>query len=117
MATLQSISNWDVDADVVIVGAGLAACVTAIEAVDGDPSAKVVLLEKMPEAKTGGASRCAAGYIYCPPEEDLEKLVAYQQALNVPSEVPESVLRTWAEAVCTQRRWIEKAASAAGMRF
>jgi hypothetical protein len=82
----------------------------AIEAVDTDPTASVVLLEKMSEKMAGGASRCVAGCLNCPPEDAYEKLVTYQRALNEPSEVPEDVLPACAKAVTTQRPWIEQSA-------
>ena len=49
--------DWDLAADVVVVGYGLAGAVAAIEA--HDQGAKVILLEKMPE--DGGISRIAGG--------------------------------------------------------
>ena len=54
--------NWDVEADVVVVGfgaAGVAAAVTAHEL-----GAKVVILEKAPEGEEGGNTRVAGqGYL------------------------------------------------------
>lgn len=52
-----SLQHWDLEADIVVVGWGLAGGVAAIEA--HDVGASVILLEKMPE--DGGISRIAGG--------------------------------------------------------
>jgi succinate dehydrogenase/fumarate reductase flavoprotein subunit len=117
VATLSSVDVWDLEADVVILGSGLAGSVAAIEAFDRDPAAEIVVLEKMAQPLAGGASRCAAQYMYCPPEDRLDDLLAYQRALNEPNAIPEPVLRAWGEAVVTQRGWVERMAQAASMRL
>jgi succinate dehydrogenase/fumarate reductase flavoprotein subunit len=117
MATLESIRSWDFDVDVVVLGAGLAGCVAAIEAFDSRSDLNVLIAEKMPEARHGGASRCAGQYLYCPPSSAFDDLCAYQRALNEPLRIPEPVLRAWATAVTTNRAWIAGMADAVGMRL
>lgn len=114
MSTLAAIDRWDVEADVVIVGAGLAGCVAAVEAYDVGRDVEVVILEKMSEGVHGGSSRCAGQYLYCPPADAVDDLCDYQRALNLPKAIPEPVLRAWAEAVTTNREWIAGMARAVG---
>ena len=76
--------NWDVEADVVVVGfgaAGVAASVTA-----HDMGADVVILEKAPEGQEGGNTRVAGqGYLNTSSAEDG---AAYLTALCGPYTVP-----------------------------
>ncbi|MBI3951320.1 MAG: FAD-binding protein, partial [Acidobacteria bacterium] len=86
------IERWDEEADVVILGSGLAGCVTAIEAYETNRSAKILIVEKMPEHYAGGSSRVSGGALFIP--QDLEALLTYRRALDEPNPVPEDVVRT-----------------------
>ena len=65
--------NWDIEADVVVVGfgaAGVAASVTA-----HDLGAEVVILEKAPDGQHGGNTRVAGqGYLSTSSAEDAAVL-------------------------------------------
>src|SRR5690606_10449536 len=84
MASLAAVGSWDREVDVVVVGSGMAGTVTAIEAYDTDPSAAILIVEKMPEGLAGGSGRCAGGFVYAPDPEDIEDLKTYHRALNGP---------------------------------
>ena len=112
MASLASIKTWDDEADVVVLGFGLAGTCTAIEAVDTDPDANVLIVEKMPEGKEGGNSR-VSGQTLCP-AHDVEKLMDYQRRLNEPNPIPEDLLRTWATKVVEIEPWIERMVAEVG---
>ena len=58
-ASVKLPTRWDLEADVVVVGYGLAGAIAAIEA--HDEGGSVVLLEKMPQE--GGISRTAGGFV------------------------------------------------------
>src|SRR4051812_23108177 len=103
MATLSAVSAWHREVDVLVVGAGLAGCVTAIAAREADPECEVLVLDKLSGEMHGGASRCAAQYLNCPAPGSQQDLMDYQRALNLPFAIPESLLETWAHAVCTNR--------------
>lgn len=107
--------KWQHEADVVILGSGLAGCVTAIAAHDADPSAKIVIVEKMPERYAGGNSRVAGQSIFLP--TDLEQLMIYRRHLDQPNPIPEPVLRAWAEAMVSQHDWIRSMMSEAGFQL
>lgn len=115
MASLNSIQQWDDEIDVLIVGFGLSGAVAAIEAIESDPSASVMIIEKNPERLAGGNSRASGQTLFCP--DDVEATMAYQQAMNQPNPVPEDILRVWAEAMASQESWIERMAAEAGNRY
>jgi len=94
--------QWDVEADVVVVGfgaAGVAAAVTAHELGD-----KVLILEKAPEGQEGGNTRVAGqGYLNT---SSVDKAVAYLTALCGHFKVPEAMVRVWAEEMCRNNDWL-----------
>src|SRR5258708_17472066 len=94
--------EWDVDADVVVVGfgaAGMAAAVTA-----HDLGAKVVMLEKAPEGHEGGNTRVAGqGYLNT---SSVDEAIAYLTALCGPYTVPERMVQVWAEEMCRNNAWL-----------
>jgi len=114
MASLGSVTSWDLEADVVVVGAGLAGTVTAVAAKEADPGVEVLVLDTLNARDHGGASRCAAQYLNCPNPDEVEDLATYQRQLNLPYTIPEPVLQTWAHAVCNNRDWIAENAKAVG---
>jgi glycine/D-amino acid oxidase-like deaminating enzyme len=107
-------TRWDDEADVVVLGFGLAGAAAAIEALETDASARVVLVEKMPERWAGGNSRASAQRVLV--AEDAEALAEYQHALNEPNPVPDDVVRAWADGVVVVEAWLERRAVETGMR-
>jgi succinate dehydrogenase/fumarate reductase flavoprotein subunit len=103
MGTEPSVpQNWDVEADVVVVGlgaAGVAASVTA-----HDLGAKTVILEKAPEGEEGGNTRVAGqGYLNT---SDAEEAAAYLTALCGPFTVPAPMIKVWAEEMGRNNDWL-----------
>src|SRR5215472_5932826 len=98
----QTLQNWDVEADVVVVGfgaAGVAASVTA-----HDLGAKVVILEKAPEGEHGGNTRVAGqGYLNT---ADAADAGAYLTALCGPYTVPPEMVTVWADEMCRNNDWL-----------
>ena len=94
--------NWDLEADVVVVGfggAGVAAAVTA-----HDLGAEVILLEKAPEGEEGGNTKVAGqGYLNA---SSPDKAATYLTALCGPYKVPEEMIRVWSEEVCVNNEWL-----------
>ncbi len=94
--------NWDMEAEIVIVGfggAGFAAAVTA-----HDLGADVLILEKAPEGKEGGNTRVAGqGYLNTANEESA---AAYLTALCGPYPVPDEMIRVWAKEMCLNNDWL-----------
>ncbi len=94
--------EWDVEADVVVVGFGAAGMATAVTA--HDLGAKVLMLEKAPEGQEGGNTRVAGqGYLNT---SSAEKAAAYLTALCGPYTVPEPMVRIWAEEMGKNNDWL-----------
>jgi succinate dehydrogenase/fumarate reductase flavoprotein subunit len=94
--------DWDVEADVVVVGFGAAGVATAVTA--HELGAKVVILEKAPEGQEGGNTRVAGqGYLNT---SSVENAVAYLTALCGPYTVPPKMVRVWAEEMCRNNEWL-----------
>ena len=95
-------SNWDTEAEIVIVGFGGAGAAASITA--SDLGAKVIILEKAPQGRHGGNTKVAAqGYLN---PDSIEGAVAYLTAMCGPYEVPEDMVQVWAEEVCQNNDWI-----------
>ena len=94
--------NWDVEADIVVVGfgaAGVAAAVTAY-----DLGARVVILEKAPEGEHGGNTKVAGqGYLNT---SSAEEAAAYLTALCGPFAVPPEMVTAWAEEMGRNNDWL-----------
>src|SRR5215831_16111079 len=94
--------DWDVEADVVVVGFGAAGVATSVTA--HDLGAKVVILEKAPEGEEGGNTRVAGqGYLNT---SDAKRAAAYLTALCGPYTVPEKMVGVWAEEMCRNNDWL-----------
>ena len=98
----QIVQDWDIEADVVVVGfgaAGVAASVTA-----HDLGARVVILEKAPEGEHGGNTRVAGqGYLNT---ADAADAGAYLTALCGPYTVPPEMVTVWADEMCRNNDWL-----------
>ena len=95
--------NWDVEADVVVVGFGAAGVAASVSA--HDLGAEVVILEKAPEGEHGGNTRVAGqGYLNT---SSAEEAAAYLTALCGPYTVPQAMVQVWAEEMCRNNAWLE----------
>ncbi|MBV6415932.1 MAG: hypothetical protein CMLOHMNK_00455 [Steroidobacteraceae bacterium] len=115
MASLASVQQWDQAYDVVIAGFGLAGMCAAIEAHDLDPDLSILILEKAPEAETGGNSRVAGQSLLI--SRNARALADYQRRMSEFSPIPEDMLQAWAEAMTQLEPWIQERAKQAGAQF
>lgn len=111
--TTKTTSEWTESVDIVILGSGLAGCVSAITAYDTDPDTDVLVIEKMPEEYAGGNSRVAGQSLFFP--SDLENLLKYRRGLDRPNPIPEDVLQVWGEAMVSQHDWVREKMAEAGI--
>ena len=87
------VENWDLHADIVIVGIGLAGYSAAIEAFDRGSSIDILILEKAPEHHRRGNGRVAGQSFFVP--KSREKLKCHMQALCASNPLPEGYLNDW----------------------
>lgn len=115
MASPASVAQWDKQYDVVIAGFGLAGMCAAIEAHDLDPQASILIIEKAPEAETGGNSRVAGQSLLI--SKNAEVLAEYQRKMSVSNPIPEDMLVPWSEAMVALEPWIQARAEQAGAQY
>jgi succinate dehydrogenase/fumarate reductase flavoprotein subunit len=98
--------QWTQEADVVIVGYGLAGASAAIAA--HDVGAKVLMLEKAPEKYKGGNSKVAGNGVFWP--DDIEKAKIYFRAMTgaYMDGISDEMLDVWANEMHANRAWLEK---------
>lgn len=112
---ISKVEEWNVDADIVILGYGVAGGTAALEAQRLDPDAKVIIFEKMPEDEAGGNSRVSGQSLTFP--NDLEDYLKYQRVLNEGNPIPEPLLRAWGEARNAQYDWVDALAREVGFEL
>jgi len=100
---MVSVNKWDEEADVIIVGYGLAGAVAAIEAHDG--GAEVIILEK--SQYPGGCSILSGGMVLCARNADdaTKYLIATQGG-----RVDESLIRPFAQDLADNEEYLRKLA-------
>ena len=95
-------SNWDTEAEIVIVGFGGAGAAASITA--SDLGAKVIILEKAPQGRHGGNTKVAGqGYLNT---DSVQDSIDYLTAMCGYYKVPEDMVQVWAEEVCQNNDWI-----------
>lgn len=87
---------WDAEYDVVVLGIGASGCVAAKTAADA--GAGVLIVEKMPEAQSGGNSK-VCGQLFAYGYDDPDNALTYYKALAGGRDVPEAMLKTIADGV------------------
>jgi len=115
MASPASIQHWDVDTELLIAGYGLAGACAAIEAHDLAPDARVLIVEKAPEAHAGGNSRVAGQSLLI--SHNAEALKHYQRAMSRSNPLPEDLLDWWSTEMVALEPWIRARAAEAGAQF
>jgi succinate dehydrogenase/fumarate reductase flavoprotein subunit len=94
--------EWDLTADVMVVGQGAAGCAAAIEA--HDAGAQVIVLEKMPAGSEGGNTRVSGGCWF--DNTDAERAAVYLRNLCGDRPIPDSVIRVWAAETYRNSEWV-----------
>ena len=95
--------EWDIEADVVVVGTGFAGLTTAITA--HDAGAKVLILEKAPEKHEGGNSKVSGNMWWTP--TDIDSAVKYITALCYGLTDQESI-EVLARGMFENNKWLKK---------
>jgi len=87
--------NWDYEADLVVVGTGMAGLSTAITAADA--GAEVLILEKMSQKYEGGNSKVCMQFIWAP--KDVAKGTAYIKAMDCGMTEDEEIFKVMSEGL------------------
>ncbi len=106
--------HYDETFDVVVAGFGLSGATTVVEAIDIAPDAKVLLLEKMEEAQSGGNSIASGQTVLHVYPDDLDKFSAYMWAMGQPNPIPREWFDWWVEDMTRQPDWIAQVADSVG---
>ncbi len=109
-------TSWDEEFNIVIAGFGLSGCSAAIEALDTNPNAKVLILEKAPEEHAGGNSR-ASGQSLWRPKPNKQALMHYQRNMSAANPIPEDLLEYWADRLLELEPWIKDRAKEARQEY
>jgi succinate dehydrogenase/fumarate reductase flavoprotein subunit len=115
MASLNSVTSWDEEVDVLICGFGCAGASAAIEAYDIDPTAKLLIVEKAPEEFAGGNCRVSGQSLMI--SKNKEALKDYQRAMSTANPIPETLLDEWADRMVNLEPWIQQVAKDADAEF
>lgn len=101
-------ADWDIEADVVVLGMGAAGCAAAIEA--HESGARVVVFEKLPEGLAGGNTRVSGGAWF--DNLDPERAAVYLNSLAGGYPLPQPVVRAWAQETALNTEWVQKTVGA-----
>ena len=115
MASLNAVKEWHAEVDVLICGYGAAGSAAAIEAHDTDPNAKILVIEKAPEAFAGGNVRVSGQSMLI--AKNKEALKDYQRKMSAANPVPEDMLDRWADDMSKLEPWIQQIARDANAEF
>jgi succinate dehydrogenase/fumarate reductase flavoprotein subunit len=115
MASLNSVKQWDHEVDVLICGFGMAGSSAAIEAIDTDPNADVLIIEKMSERYAGGNARASGQSLMI--NKNPQALLDYQRAMSQPNPIPEDMLQAWVDRMSKLEPWIQARAEEVGAKF
>lgn len=107
MIPSRTVTDFDEEFDVVVVGYGFAGGISAINAADA--GAKVLLIEKA--AVPGGLSICSYGSVCC--FRSTEAAFAYLKATNA-GRTPDDVLHTLAEGLSGLEQYVRELAKVNG---
>ena len=101
----ETLPIWHSEADVIVIGYGFAGGTAAITAQAA--GAKVLLLEKAPEADKGGNSRVSANLVFWP--DDVDKAATYFKALAGPylDNISDAMVGVWAAEMHANKAWLE----------
>ncbi|MFH1626020.1 MAG: FAD-binding protein, partial [Pseudomonadota bacterium] len=100
--------QWHRQADVVVIGLGLAGAVSAITAHDN--GAEVIVIEKQDAERHVSNSSMSGGVFICP--SNVDDAVSYMESLYRVAEgvywTDKDIIRVWAEYCAENKAWIER---------
>ncbi|MBR5559975.1 MAG: hypothetical protein IKU73_01010, partial [Clostridia bacterium] len=112
--TPGEIEKWDREVDFLVVGYGLAGAAAAVEAYDIDPTAEILVLEKMPIELAGGNSIASGQTFLVPAQSAVETVKTYLYNCNRPNDIPDEYLTWLCQGFADQLPWIQGIADGVG---
>ncbi len=112
--TPGEIEKWDREVDFLVVGYGLAGAAAAVEAYDIDPTAEILVLEKMPVELAGGNSIASGQTFLVPAQSAVETVKTYLYNCNRPNDIPDEYLTWLCQGFADQLPWIQGIADGVG---
>ena len=110
-------TNWNVEADVVVVGYGCAGAIAAITA--HDSGAQVVILEKQEDEEPISTS-FMSGAVFIGPS-DMQESKRYMEALYKVSDdlywTEPDIINVWAQYVAENKKWLESIGAQISLRI
>lgn len=97
--------QWDEEADVVVIGYGFTGATAAMTAQDA--GAKVLLIEKAPEAHKGGNSRVSANIVFWPNDVEQAKIYFCELAGPFMDNISDEMLGVWGDEMVANKAWLE----------
>lgn len=115
MPSPAAVTQWHDEADVIIAGYGVAGCAAAIGALEADPDADILIVEKMAEDQAGGNGRVSGQSLMVP--KDREGLIRYQRAMSFSNPIPEEMLSRWADEMMALEPYVLQRCEEAGTNY
>lgn len=107
-------AQFDREVDFLVVGYGLAGEAAALEASDIDPSANILVIEKLDEGQAGGNSIASGQTVIVPSLDDVDTFKTYVAACFNPNPIPDDYLDWMCNEFATQASWIQGTVSPVG---
>ena len=107
-------AQFDREVDFLVVGYGLAGEAAALEASDIDPSANILVIEKLDEGQAGGNSIASGQTVIVPSPDDVDTFKTYVAACFNPNPIPDDYLDWMCNEFATQASWIQGTVSPVG---
>ncbi|MDI9347472.1 MAG: FAD-binding protein [Methylacidiphilales bacterium] len=115
MASLQSVTKWESEHEVIVCGAGAAGCSASIALYDLDTKISQCILEKAPESESGGNARVAGQSLLIVSSPDA--MAQYQKNMSKSNPVPDDLLVWWANEMAQLETWIMQIAKDADQEY
>ena len=107
-------AQFEREVDFLVVGYGLAGEAAALEASDIDPSANILVIEKLDEGQAGGNSIASGQTVIVPSLDDVDTFKTYVAACFNPNPIPDDYLDWMCNEFATQASWIQGTVSPVG---
>ena len=114
VVSTEQVLSWDSECDMCVVGFGLAGASATIEAIDNNPDASIIVLEKMPEELQGGQTVASGQSLLIVKPDSLSDFRKYYTRCFSSSPLPEEYFNWFTLQFTTNYDWIKSVIEPAG---